>query len=63
MGDKHHEELVRVSLSAHKDEWKRISHEYLNSSTVQTNSDPLYFRHRSIEGLLSGKTNDYKRKD
>jgi len=47
-------------LERHSEEWTKLSSTYLEQAVVKNNSDPLFYRHRCIEGLLTGTTNDYK---
>ena len=44
----------------HTDEWQKWSDIYKLKAKVNKNSDIFFYRHRCIEGLLAGTTNDYK---
>lgn len=48
-----HEELLKT----HGKEWERISQQYKSMSI--NNDDIYYYRHRCIEGLISGNINDF----
>lgn len=43
----------------HTKEWTKISKRYLEMASVKSISDPYYYRHRCIEGLLAGTTYNY----
>jgi len=53
------ETLQVENLEKHRDEWETLSEIYLRNSAITNNSDPMYYRHRCIEGLLNGETNDF----
>jgi len=60
MSEQPNEETLQAELlEKHGDEWRELSKLYLNSAKVKDNSDPMYYRHRCIEGLLNGETNDF----
>lgn len=43
----------------HTKEWEKLSKFYAEKAKSQSKTDPFWYRHRCIEGLLSGITNDY----
>lgn len=51
----------KISNESHEDEWIRISKMYLDLAEDESINDIYYYRHRCIEGLLTGHTNDYGR--
>lgn len=61
IGDNAHEYAEKISNESHEDEWIRISKMYLDLAEDESINDIYYYRHRCIEGLLTGHTNDYGR--
>lgn len=43
----------------HTKEWEKFSNLYKSQAKEQLISDPMWYRHKSIEGLLSGITFGY----
>lgn len=43
----------------HLPQWRKYSELYKNLAKVQSKDDPMFYRHRAIEGLISGNTVDY----
>lgn len=52
--------MANKTEEAHLKEWKKISNEYKEQAKVKDPSDSLYYRHKCIEGLITGETWGYR---